>query len=385
MPYIGNQPQSTNFVTDIFTGDAVTTAFLLSRTPASVTSIIIFIDGVKQSSSGIYTLSGATLNFSAAPPNGTVIEVIHLGVQSLVNVPGSATITTAMLAPDLRSVLADQFTANGTGTTFTLSSAPISANSVIVTANGVVQYDYSVSSSTLILNFTPAVNTLIRVAGIGNVITSSGTIPADDSVSTAKLQNSSVTGPKLADGAVTGPKLGLTAINANNIVDGTITGAKIALGTITGDDIAVGQITGNLLAATVTTGNINLSGTTNFLNSVIESSNVTTVMSATVTINISSPIVVFTANSSANSTVNFSGLAGVPVGNTASFVVIVPNSTSPKYISAYQVDGNSVTPKWQGGAPIGGTSANTDIYSFTVIKTAATPTYNVFASVASFF
>ena len=285
MPYIGNQPQSTNFVTDIFTGNAVTTAFTLSRPPASVVSIIIFIDGVKQSSSGVYTLSGNTLNFSAAPPSSSVIEVIHLGVQSLVNVP---------------SLLS-------------------------VTANA--------------------------------------------------LADGAVTGPKIAAGAVTGPKIGLTAINANNIVDGTITGAKIVLGTITG----------NLLANTVTTGNINLNGTTNFLNSVIESSNVTTVMSATVTINISSPIVVFTANSSANSTVNFSGLAGVPVGNTASFVVIVPNSTSPYYINAYQVDGNSVTPKWQGGAPIGGTSANTDIYSFTVIKTAATPTYNVFASVASFF
>jgi len=367
MPYIGNPLQSTNFVTDVFVGDASTTAFTLSRTPASVTSLIIFIDGVKQASiggSGAYTLSGTTLTFTAAPPNNAVIEVIHLGVQSLVNVPGSATITSGMLAPDLRAVVADQFTANGTGTTFTLSTVPISSNSVIVTANGVVQYDYSVSSSTLILNFTPAVNTLIRVAGIGSVITSA-IVPVDDSVSTAKLQNSSVTGPKLADGAVTGPKIGLTAINANNIVLATITG--------------------NLLANTVTTGNINLNGTTNFLNSVIESSNITTVMSATVTINISSPIVVFTANSSANSTVNFSGLAGVPVGNTSSFVVIVPNSTSPKYISAYQVDGNSVTPKWQGGAPTTGTSANTDIYSFTVIKTEATPTYNVFASVASFF
>ena len=305
MPYIGNQPQSTNFVTDIFTGNAVTTAFTLSRTPASVVSIIIFIDGVKQSSSGVYTLSGTTLNFSAAPPSSSVIEVIHLGVQSLVNVP---------------SLLS-------------------------VTANAL----------------------------------------ADGAVTGPKLGLTAINANNIVDGTITGPKLGLTAINANNIVDGTITGAKIALGTITGDDIAVGQITGNLLANTVTTGNINLNGTTNFLNSVIESSNVTTVMSATVTINISSPIVVFTANSSANSTVNFSGLAGVPVGNTASFVVIVPNSTSPKYISAYQVDGNSVTPKWQGGAPIGGTSANTDIYSFTVIKTAATPTYNVFASVASFF
>ena len=254
MPYIGNQPQSTNFVTDIFTGNAVTTAFTLSRTPASVTSIIIFIDGVKQSSSGIYTLSGNTLNFSAAPPSSSVIEVIHLGVQSLVNVPGSATITTAMLAPDLRSVLADQFTANGTGTTFTLSSDPISANSVIVTANGVVQYDYSVSSSTLILNFTPAVNTLIRVAGIGNVITSSPTIPADNSVSTVKLQNSSVTEPKLADGAVTGPKLGLTAINANNIVDGAVTGPKIGLSAINANNVVSGIFAAIDTAQTFTKG-----------------------------------------------------------------------------------------------------------------------------------
>ena len=98
MSYIGNQLQSTNFVTDIFTGDAVTTAFTLSRPPASVVSIIIFIDGVKQSSSGIYTLLGTTLNFTAAPPNNAVIEVIHLGVQSLVNVPSLLSVTADALA-----------------------------------------------------------------------------------------------------------------------------------------------------------------------------------------------------------------------------------------------------------------------------------------------
>ena len=96
MSYIGNNPASSNFVTDVFTGDAATTAFTLSRTPASVTSIIVFIDGVKQASiggAGAYTLSGTTLNFTAAPPNNAVVEVIHLGVQSLVNVPSSATVT----------------------------------------------------------------------------------------------------------------------------------------------------------------------------------------------------------------------------------------------------------------------------------------------------
>jgi hypothetical protein len=219
MSYIGNQLTSSSFQTDIFTGDNVTTAFTLSRTPASVTSIIVFIDGVKQASiggAGAYTLVGTTLNFTAAPPNNAVVEVIHLGVESLVNVPSSATVTASALAPELRAVIADQFTANGTGTTFTLSAPPINSNSVIVTANGVVQYDYSVSNSTLIMNFTPAAGTLIRAAGMGNILTT-GTI-TDDSVSTAKLQTSSVTTAKIADGAVTAAK----------IVNNSITELKIA-------------------------------------------------------------------------------------------------------------------------------------------------------------
>jgi len=209
------------------------------------------------------------------------------------------------------------------------------------------------------------------------------------------IADGTIVAADIADGSVTGSKLGLTAINANNIVNGTITGNKIATGQITGNlltancvtgnNIAVGQITGNLLASTVTTGNINLSGATSFLGSLTESANVTTLMGATTTINIAAPIVVFTSNSSANSTVNFTGLSGISVGNTSSFVIIVPNSTSPKYINAYQIDGNAVTPKWQSGAPTTGTSANTDIYSFTIIKTDATPTYNVFASIANYF
>ena len=298
MPYIGNPLQSTNFVTDIFTGDAVTTAFTLSRPPASVVSIIIFIDGVKQSSSGTYTLSGATLNFTAAPPNNAVIEVIHLGVQSLVNVP---------------SLL-------------------------------------------------------------------------------------SVTASSLADGAVTGPKIGLTAINANNIVDGTITGAKIALGTITGDDIAVNQITGNLLTNTSISSNnlvdsITIANTTtisiaNFLGPIFEKANVVTTggLTANVTISTTGPgILVYTANSAANANINFTGLSSMAVGNVASYVFMVTNNTAPKYVSNVQIDGTEITPRWSGGAPTSGTAANTDIYSFNIVKTSATPTYNVFAQVSSFF
>jgi len=45
-----------------------------------------------------------------------------------------------------------------------------------------------------------------------------------------------------------------------------------------------------------------------------------------------------------------------------------------------QVDGNSVTPKWQGGsAPSAGNATSIDVYSFTILKTAEN-TYTVLGS-----
>jgi hypothetical protein len=97
-------------------------------------------------------------------------------------------------------------------------------------------------------------------------------------------------------------------------------------------------------------------------------------------------VLYFTQNSSANATINFTGLSGMGVGNVASFAVMVTNNTSPKYIANVQVDGDgtaNITTKWSGGAPTSGT-ANIDTYAFNVIKTAATPTYTVLASVSNY-
>jgi hypothetical protein len=212
----------------------------------------------------------------------------------------------------------------------------------------------------------------------GNLISSAtltGNIFQAQTITGNSIAVSTLTGNLIASATITGDKIGLTAITSN----------LVAAAAITGDKIGLTAITGNLIASTITLSNVGTGGATSFLSTVLESANVTTLMGANTTINISAPLVVFTANSSANSTVNFTGLAGMPVGNTASFVIINPNSSTAKYISAYQVDGSATTVKWAGGAPLGGSSANTDIYSFSVIKTSATPTYNVFASVQNFF
>ena len=194
-------------------------------------------------------------------------------------------------------------------------------------------------------------------------------------ISSALIANGEITFADIANNTITGALIAANAITTAAIADGSINTSELAAGAVTGDKLAV----------TLTTSNVGTGGATTFLSTVLESANVATLMGANTTINISAPLVVFTANSSANSTVNFTGLAGMPVGNTASFVIINPNSSTAKYINVYQVDGSATTVKWAGGAPIGGTSANTDIYSFSIIKTSATPTYNVFASVQSFF
>jgi hypothetical protein len=194
-------------------------------------------------------------------------------------------------------------------------------------------------------------------------------------ISSALIANGEITFADIANNTITGALIAANAITTAAIADGAVNTSELTAGAVTGDK----------LATTITTGNVNLSGATSFLSAVYETANVTTLMGANTTINVAQPLVVFTANSSANSTVNFTGLAGMPVGNTASFIIVNPNSSTAKYINAYQVDGSATTVKWAGGVPLGGTSANTDIYTFTVIKTSATPTYNVFASVQNFF
>jgi len=63
---------------DEFTGDGTTTAFTLSVTPTSKNYTFAVIQGVMQSKSS-YSVSGAELTFSVAPPNTAIVEVTTIG------------------------------------------------------------------------------------------------------------------------------------------------------------------------------------------------------------------------------------------------------------------------------------------------------------------
>lgn len=99
----------------------------------------------------------------------------------------------------------------------------------------------------------------------------------------------------------------------------------------------------------------------------------------------------YTTNATANWTLNFRGNSGttlssiVATGDAITIVFAAAQGATPYRPTTFQIDGSSVTPLWQGGsAPAAGNASSTDVYVFTIVKTAATPTYVVFASQTQF-
>jgi hypothetical protein len=94
-------------------------------------------------------------------------------------------------------------------------------------------------------------------------------------------------------------------------------------------------------------------------------------------------VLYYTLASTGNWTLNVRGTAAqtldqlLTVGDSFSIVFLATNTTA-YYCTAFTIDGNAITPKYSGGtAPTAGNASAIDIYSFTIIKTASTPTYTV--------
>jgi hypothetical protein len=168
----------------------------------------------------------------------------------------------------------------------------------------------------------------------------------------------------------------------------------------TSNDTLVGKATTDTLTnKTLTSPTINtatIAGGTN-TGSVLVSPEERTTVSATAatgTINfdaVTQSVLYYTSNASANWTLNLRGSSGatlssiLAVGDAITVTHLVTQGATAYYNSAVQVDGSSVTPKWQGGsAPTAGNASSIDAYVYTVVKTAATPTYTVFASQTKF-
>lgn len=101
-------------------------------------------------------------------------------------------------------------------------------------------------------------------------------------------------------------------------------------------------------------------------------------------------IIYYTSNAAANWTVNFRASSGTSLntamatGESITVAFLVTQGSPAYYNNVVQVDGNTITPKWQGGAaPTSGNASSIDAYVYTIVKTGAA-TFTVFASQTQF-
>ena len=123
-----------NVAVDVFSGNKSTTAFTLSGQAGSKNNTYVFIGGVYQAKS-TYSLSGTTLTFSTAPPNGTNnVEVVWTSPLAI-GTPSDGTVSTDKLAD---SAVTSAKMASGAAA----ANLGLSAWSVVESA-GVLYFKYS--------------------------------------------------------------------------------------------------------------------------------------------------------------------------------------------------------------------------------------------------
>ena len=260
---------------------------------------------------------------------------------------------------------------NGTSSV-TLVAAPAASTRRTVKTITVETKDTAAVTITVSYNNAATLRTIAKVTlNVGDTWTTDGTFDTNGSL-----------------------KQTLGTVNLSSGVTGTLAVANGGTGVATLTGLAKGNGTSAFTAATAGTdyvapgtattftGTQTFNGTSSTLAMVLANSAETTTVSATAatgTINYdvtTQSVLYYTTNASANWTVNFRGSSGTSMntllstGQSITVVFLVTQGTTAYYNSAVQVDGASVTPKYQGGSAwTAGNASGIDAYTYTIIKT----------------
>jgi hypothetical protein len=190
------------------------------------------------------------------------------------------------------------------------------------------------------------------------------------------------------------------AFSGLSITDDTTTNATRYLtftsattGSITGANVASTKLSINPSTGILSVTGIASPAITNQLATTIRETATVSATAATGTINydtLTQTVLYYTTNASGNFTINFRGNSGTSLntvmstGQSLSATFLVTNGGTAYYNSAVTIDGNSVTPKWQGGtAPTSGNANSVDAYTYVIVKTGSA-TFTVLASQTKF-
>lgn len=96
---------------------------------------------------------------------------------------------------------------------------------------------------------------------------------------------------------------------------------------------------------------------------------------------------IYTTNATANWTLNVRGSESstlnsvLATNDSVTIAFAAAQGTTAYYNNVFQIDTTTITPRWQGALPpSAGNASSHDVYTYTIIKTAATPTYVVYAA-----
>lgn len=194
-------------------------------------------------------------------------------------------------------------------------------------------------------------------------------------------------------------------LNASNLASGTVPDARFpaTLPAVSGANLTnlpAGTLTGTTLASNVVTSSLTTVGTLSALTvggtakvqQMLENGTFSAT-AATGTINydaLTQAVLYYTSDATGNWTVNFRGNSGTSLntmmttGQTLTVAFAVTQGNTAYYASAHQVDGSSVTPKWQNGvAPTAGNASGIDLYTYTIAKTGSAA-FTIFAALTQF-
>lgn len=237
-----------------------------------------------------------------------------------------------------------------------------------------------------------------------------GVVPAG-AVGTSELANSSVTSDKIVDGTIvnsdinasagialsklansTSLGLGVGTLELGHATDTTLARGSAGVVTVEGVNIVTVSSSDTLTNKTLTAPTVTDGTLTDTIVKGLEERVNVVASAATGTINIdvaTSSIWFYTSNATANHTLNFrynsstSLSSKLAVGDAITIVWMNQNGATPYYPNVIQIDGSAVTPKVP-SAISAGNASSIDVYSFTIIKTAATPTYQVLETQTKF-
>jgi len=217
MSYIGNEPSTTAFLTDTFSGTNSQLTFTMAVAPANTSSVLVTITGVVQDPS-TYAVSGTTLTFSQAPPSGSDnISVRYLGI------PASGVANTAY-----RTVT--NYTATAGQTSFTVPSYTVGYIDVYRNGVRLASTDYTASSgTTIILNNGCALGDTVTtesfyVSSILNAIpATAGAINSTYLSSGLTLASPTITNPTISNPTISGTPTGVGVLTSGTAVSASST------------------------------------------------------------------------------------------------------------------------------------------------------------------